>query len=127
MRGEQVLIKDLEFEKERVEITNKNYIRGRKLEYDVMKIFEKANYYVFRNAGSHGVADVIAIKDDEVVLIQCKSGKKPTKQERKQMFDFHIKTSPNIEILLAHKEPRKKIKFYQFDITAKFVERELNI
>jgi Holliday junction resolvase len=127
MRGEQVLIKDLEFEKERIEITNKNYIRGRKLEYDVMKIFEKANYYVFRNAGSHGVADVIAIKDDEVVLIQCKSGKKPTKQERKQMFDFHIKTSPNIEILLAHKEPRKKIKFYQFDITAKFVERELNI
>jgi Holliday junction resolvase len=117
----------LEFEKERIEITNKNYIRGRKLEYDVMKIFEKANYYVFRNAGSHGVADVIAIKDDEVVLIQCKSGKKPTKQERKQMFDFHIKTSPNIEILLAHKEPRKKIKFYQFDITAKFVERELNI
>jgi Holliday junction resolvase len=65
---------------------NLNYIRGRALEYRVMKEYKREGYEVFRSAGSHSKADVIAVKKwlygDEcyegsrVTLIQCKTGSK---------------------------------------------------
>ena len=40
-----------------------NYIRGRNFEYRVKKLLEKKGYIVFRTAGSHGLFDLIGIKN----------------------------------------------------------------
>lgn len=44
---------------------NINYRRGRAKEYKIFHDLEKEGYLVFRSAGSHGVADVIAMKPEK--------------------------------------------------------------
>lgn len=39
---------------------NKNYLSGRRLEYEVMKLYKKAGCDATRTAGSHGWVDVVA-------------------------------------------------------------------
>ena|SRR6185436_15081652 len=78
---------------------NKNYNRGRALEYRVMKHFRDEGYEVFRSAGSHSKADVIAMKktllgdecheSTKVFLIQCKTGKHLiTKKEQAEFTEY---------------------------------------
>lgn len=55
---------------------NRNYIRGRKFEYDVVeRAKQNGAIMAFRTAGSHGPYDVIAFysKDKIVHLTQCKT------------------------------------------------------
>jgi Holliday junction resolvase len=53
------------------------YTAGRKFEYDVRDFLKKKyGYTVVRAAGSHGLADLIAWKGNDVLLIQCKKEKK---------------------------------------------------
>jgi len=54
-----------------------NYIRGRKKEYELKHKLERQGFTVFRTAGSHGVADLIAIKEGIARFIQIKFTKKP--------------------------------------------------
>lgn len=57
---------------------NKNYQKGRRKEYKIKKELEESGYIVLRTAGSHGFADLIAIKPGrtchkgEIKFIQCK-------------------------------------------------------
>jgi len=51
---------------------NRNYISGRNFEYKVKKYLEENGYLVFRSAGSHSIADLIAICKTDTLLIQCK-------------------------------------------------------
>lgn len=55
---------------------NKNYLRGRRLEWQVKKDLEAEGWIALRTAGSHGHWDVIAFKDTGhsilTRLIQCK-------------------------------------------------------
>lgn len=52
---------------------NKNYLRGRRLEWQVKKDLEQDGWTVMRTAGSHGFADLIALKGDTIRFIQCKT------------------------------------------------------
>jgi Holliday junction resolvase len=60
-------------------MVNKKYVKGRAFEYKVKKIYESNGYLVFRTAGSHSVADLIAIpkigntQEWNPILIQCKA------------------------------------------------------
>lgn len=63
-------------------MTNVNYRRGRKKEYLLKERLEQDGYIVFRTSGSHGIADLIALKPrkegsadkwPEIRLIQIKS------------------------------------------------------
>ena len=63
---------------------NRNYLRGRAHEYQVKKELEKDGWLVIRAAGSHGLFDLVAIKqpsnyishkNGQILLIQCKTGK----------------------------------------------------
>ena len=55
---------------------NRNYVQGRAAEYRVKKEFEAAGYEVFRMAGSHGSADIIAVSPTGAVMfIQVKRTK----------------------------------------------------
>lgn len=49
-----------------------HYQRGAAFERAVAARLDTDGYLVLRAAGSHGVADLVAIKPGEVVLIQCK-------------------------------------------------------
>ena len=70
-------------------ISNKNYVKGRAFEYQIKKLFEKKGFMVFRTAGSHSPADLIAFtkledwfRNKELgyvpILIQCKNTQKKT-------------------------------------------------
>ena len=56
---------------------NRNYIRGRQLEYDVKHLLEQAGYTITRASGSRSPFDIIAVRSfptciKEIWLIQCK-------------------------------------------------------
>jgi len=63
---------------------NNNYRRGRQKEYKLKEELEHEGYTVFRTSGSHGIADLIAVKPNreigeadlfpEVRFVQVKSG-----------------------------------------------------
>jgi len=61
-------------------MAHKNYVKGRRLEYDCMDYLKGKGYYTIRSYGSHGVFDIIAIPptNDKGIfnyplLIQCKT------------------------------------------------------
>ena len=58
---------------------NKNYLKGRRKEYAIMKKYKALGYICLRTAGSHGFADIIAIhrEQEEILFIQAKSGDFP--------------------------------------------------
>jgi Holliday junction resolvase len=55
---------------------NKNYIRGVAIERKCMEMLDKEGYFCIRSAGSHGLADIVAIDLNFVRLIQLKRTKK---------------------------------------------------
>lgn len=63
-----------------------NYQRGSEFERQVKKKLEAQGYYVMRSAGSHTVVDVLAIKEDSILLIQCKTSNVETIPDLKQLF-----------------------------------------
>ena len=72
---------------------NRNYIKGRAHEYDVKALLEQAGYTVTRASGSHGIFDLIAIRDirstiKEVWLLQLKvkqhDQRRPDRPQRKR-------------------------------------------
>jgi len=67
---------------------NKNYNSGRNFEYRVKKYLESKGYLVFRSAGSHSIADLIAFPKSSwqfsTLLIQCKHHGKISKVELKK-------------------------------------------
>ena len=58
---------------------NKRYVKGRRWEWKVKKQWEQDGFLVYRSAGSKGAADLIAIKDGQVYLIQVQVNKKPSR------------------------------------------------
>lgn len=52
---------------------NAQYRRGARIEYIIKKIYEDDGYTVFRSAGSHGPADLVAVNGKSVLFIQIKS------------------------------------------------------
>jgi Holliday junction resolvase len=70
---------------------NKNYNRGRAFEYKVRDYWRGLGYEVFRTAGSHSKADLIALhpRPFATILIQCKTSKGlMTKAERKEFKQY---------------------------------------
>ncbi|MEM4099029.1 MAG: restriction endonuclease, partial [Candidatus Micrarchaeaceae archaeon] len=71
-------------------MVNKNYIKGRNLEYLIKNKLEKRGFYVTRAAGSKGV-DLIAIKRNKtgggvrVLMVSCKTTGYVPPQEREEL------------------------------------------
>lgn len=82
---------------------NKNYLAGRRFEYDLKKSYEKAGAHVMRTAGSHGKFDLIVVpiglgKDKMIQLIQCKLITKAS-MAKKLESDFRKNTTPHTHFL----------------------------
>ena len=83
-------------------MVNKNYQSGRRFEYKVKKYYENKGYTVLRTSGSHGFADLVAIKNDArtIIFIQCKN-RKPTKQETRKFQEFNWLNVSGIHTLVS--------------------------
>lgn len=65
------------------------YTSGRKAEYEVMDNLGEKGWITGRTAGSHGVMDVIAFKDGEIRVIQCKAIRYKTKKKKVRWHKFN--------------------------------------
>ena len=90
---------------------NRNYLRGRAKEYELKERLEGEGFIVFRTSGSHGQADLIAVKPrqegdadlfPEVHFIQIKSS-------------IHFKKEKMVQKCIDH----LVIDWYQFPIKTK--------
>jgi len=84
-----------------------SYKKGRSFEYRVRRYYEKQGYLVIRSAGSKGIADLVAIKGDEVLLIQCKIRKYLNKWEKEQVK--YWKPRVNAKFVLAWRKGKRKL------------------
>lgn len=50
-----------------------NYANGSAFERKVARLLSDDGYLVIRAAGSHGEADLVAIKPGQILLVQCKT------------------------------------------------------
>lgn len=93
-------------------MSNNNYTRGRAFEYRVKNYLESHGYTVFRTAGSHSIADLIAFKATlDPLFVQCKTGSaRLNGQERKELISVSVSLSA-IPIL-ATKNNKGRIELY---------------
>jgi len=59
-----------------------NYSRGANFERRVRRHLENEGWVVFRSAGSHSPADLIALKAGEVMLVQCQTNGQFTRAKK---------------------------------------------
>jgi hypothetical protein len=73
-------------------LPNRNYLKGRALEYKVLKLFTHWPY-ARRHAASKGIADLVCIRPGTILFIQCKAGK-DMKQGREELIKFAATCGP---------------------------------
>ncbi len=109
---------------------NRNYVRGRQLEYDVIEFLELRDYEAFRGAGSHKI-DVTAFNkhnndlDVDISMmylwVSCKYASSKMSREDKKNFIERAKACGVLPVE-ASRQPRKNIVFMDLEH-----ERELFI
>lgn len=66
------------------------YRRGRRFEYRVRDRLCKHGYFVMRSPASKSPIDLVALRPNETVLVQCKIGGAMGVQEWNEFFDLAI-------------------------------------
>lgn len=70
---------------------NKNYEKGVRKERKIKAQLEREGYTVLRTAGSHGFADLIAVRSDgKIRFIQCKPDNISKKKAMALMESYEI-------------------------------------
>ncbi|MFH7835168.1 MAG: hypothetical protein QXL51_01055 [Candidatus Aenigmatarchaeota archaeon] len=89
-----------------------NYIKGRRFEYEVMRLLEKQGALCFRMAGSHSPFDIIAIFRDKILLIQCKYNTNISGKDLRELYYLKSFLPQNCLINIAYKRKNaRKIDF----------------
>ena len=98
---------------------NSNYRKGVAFERRVMHYLESIGYEVFRTAGSHGVADLIAFHPHSPPgWVQCKCGTATmSKKEREELCDRA--TNVGAVGVYAHTNKQNRIVFERIEIGGK--------
>ena len=89
-------------------MANYQYIKGRRLEYEVKKDLEKKGFFATRTPGSKTPADVIAIKLPTVHWVQCKTNGKLPKKEREKLVELRRKYGGNVYLAYKVRKGRRK-------------------
>ncbi|MHC1600108.1 MAG: restriction endonuclease [Candidatus Methanospirareceae archaeon] len=79
------------------------YHRGRRFEYKVKRNLEDNGYLVFRMAGSKPI-DLIALKNGEVLLIECKTYKNVPKGEIEKLREMANRAGARAKIVTPEGE-----------------------
>jgi Holliday junction resolvase len=92
---------------------NKHYRAGLIFEYEVRNWLRARGWMIFRSAGSKSAVDLIGIRANQTILVQCKYGTKPALQERINMCKLEETTGASIQVLLAYRQKHsKEIEWY---------------
>jgi Holliday junction resolvase len=78
------------------------YTVGRSYEYKIMNEYRNLGYYVIRSAGSHGLFDLVAFNENEIIFICCRKGRK-WKESDLNAIKNSVKIPSNARILLCEK------------------------
>jgi len=86
------------------------YQRGRRFEWKVKQDLEGRGYYVIRSAGSKSKVDLVGIKHEVVLCVQCKLTGAIAKRELRE-FTNACHTNPHIVPVVAQgtKEGRRAV------------------
>ncbi len=69
------------------------YAKGAKLENQVREILEEDGWVAVRSAGSHGVIDVLGVKQNEKWFIQCRVNGNLSQDERVELINLAVEHS----------------------------------
>jgi len=69
------------------------YKKGYRFELDVKKQYESRGYKVVRSSGSHTPVDLIAMKNGEIIQIQCKNMKQKISKAEKHEIEKWAKAT----------------------------------
>ena len=81
------------------------YTEGRRVEYDVIEYLRANGYDTLRGASSKGLADVVAIKPGQVLLVNCKRTTMPGPGERIDLIRV-ASCLPGVSVPLVALHPR---------------------
>ena len=84
-----------------------SYSKGRSFEYRVKRALQDQGWLVFRTAGSHSPADLIAMRTGEIWFIQCRLSGYLLPIERVGFIE--IAKEQGVVPMLAYREGRKLI------------------
>ena len=84
-------------------MANSKYRIGLIFEYEVRDWLEERGWMVVRSAGSKTPIDLVAVRNNQTLLVQCKKGTKPPKKEREGLAILESRTGTNIQVVLAYK------------------------
>jgi hypothetical protein len=84
-----------------------DYTDGRRVEYDVIHYLQANGYDTVRAASSKGLADVVAIKPGQVLLVNCKRTTMPGPGERIDLLRI-ASCLPGVSVPLVALHPRRE-------------------
>ncbi len=112
---EKVVYDRERYRKDGVIIPNAKYRIGLIFEYEVRDWLRDRGWLVMRSAGSKSPVDLVAVRNNQVLLVQCKKGTKPAKAERTNLSILEGRTGKSIQVLLAYKRKYgRKIEWFTF-------------
>lgn len=91
---------------------NPFYAKGRRFEHKVRDLFESQGYFVARQAKS-SFPDLIALKPQEVVFIECKAGGSLPKNDRIKIQNLRQKLNSNYYKLFVATNNKGKVELEQ--------------
>jgi len=103
-----------------VVLVGSRYRKGHRWELKVKKIWEEKGYVVYRSAGSKGAADLIALKDGQIVLIQVKVNKKPSRSEVVKLKK-EAKKCKATPLLVLWNSKKREVEVYNLNLTKRKV------
>lgn len=92
---------------------NKNYLKGRRLEYEIIKRINDSGGISIRSAGSKGVIDIVGFfpKMNLINLIQAKNGKPVLKKSEKEriteLYEMFKYSEIPVQFILVFKDKGK--------------------
>jgi Holliday junction resolvase len=95
-------------------VPNTNYRRGARFEYQCRDELMEAGWFVIRAAGSHGAADLVALRGNDVLLIQCKVGK-DLLSAKDRMILVGLSRITVAKPVLAYRPGRGRIEWLELD------------
>jgi len=96
------------------------YQKGHRWELKVKKMWEAKGFVVYRSAGSKGAADLIALKDGKIVLIQVKINNKPTREEVAKLLKEANKCKAT-PLLVLWNSKKREMEVYKLNLTKRKV------
>lgn len=73
------------------------------LESRIARIFRQKGYYAIVSSGSRGAADVIAIKHNEILFIQCKRNCGLSETEKQRLLDAAFQVGAKAVVAINRK------------------------